>query len=86
MTTECTKCGSDKVIPLAGMLDQGQHSDGTLKAVVGYTNPDAWIFKGAIVARLRATICGECGYTELAVEDPQKAYEDYLRLQDREVK
>ena len=65
MDAQCTKCGSDKLISLLSIADQGQYSDGTLKAHVGFTNPEAWLFKGAVYARLRATICGECGYTEL---------------------
>lgn len=79
MGAGCTKCGSSKIIPMVPVLDQGQHSDGTLKAHVGFTNPEAWLFKGAVYARLKATICGECGYTELSVEDPAKVYEDYLK-------
>ena len=46
MNPKCSKCGSERVIPLVGMMDQGQYSDGTLKALVAYTNPEAWVFKG----------------------------------------
>ncbi len=79
MNLKCSKCGSAKVIPLVGMLDQGQGSDGTLKARVGYTNPEAWVFKGAVYARLKANICGECGYTELVAENPAALYDTYLK-------
>lgn len=41
MDAQCAKCGSKKVIPLVSIIDQGQYSDGTLKAYVGYTNPEA---------------------------------------------
>lgn len=78
MSAKCGKCGSAKTIPLVGVMDQGQHSDGRLKAHVGYTNPEAWLFKGPIYAKLRATICGECGYTELTAEDPAALYDAYL--------
>ena len=78
MDESCAKCGSDKIIPLVGVMDQGQYSDGRLKAHVGYTNPEAWLFKGAIYARLSATICGECGHTELTAENPAALYETYL--------
>ena len=54
-----------------------------LKAQVGYTNPEAWLFKGAVYARLRATICGECGYTELTATDPAALYEAYLKTQSQ---
>jgi hypothetical protein len=81
MNASCAKCGSEKIIPLVGIMDQGQYSDGKLKARVGYTNPEAWLFKGPVYARLRATICGECGHTELTAENPSALYEAYLRTQ-----
>lgn len=83
MNLKCSKCRSVKVIPLAGVIDQGQHSDGSLKARVGYTNPDAWVFKGPVYAKLKANICGECGYTELIAEDPAALYEAYLKSGSR---
>ena len=79
MNLKCAKCGSRKIIPLVGMVDQGQHSDGKLKALVGYTNPEAWVFKGAVYAKLKANICGECGYTELIAEDAAAVYSAYLK-------
>ncbi len=79
MNLKCSKCGSEKIIPLASMIDQGQASDGTLKALVGYTNPEAWVFKGAVYAKMKANICGECGYTELIAENAAALYGAYLR-------
>jgi len=79
MNSKCSKCGSSKIIPLASMIDQGQHSDGRLKAHVGYTKPEAWVFKGAVYAKLKANICGECGYTELVAEDSTALYKAYLK-------
>ncbi len=79
MNSKCSKCGSAKIIPLAGMVDQGQYSDGKLKAFIGYTNPEAWVFKGAVYAKLTANICGECGYTELFAEGAAELYSAYLK-------
>jgi predicted nucleic-acid-binding Zn-ribbon protein len=79
MNPKCIKCGSDKIIPLVSMIDQGQASDGTLKALVAYSNPEAWVFKGAVYATMNANICGECGYTELIAEDPAALYDAYLK-------
>ena len=79
MDAKCAKCGSRKIIPLVSVMDQGHYSDGKLKARVGYTNPEAWLFKGAVFAKFRATICGECGHTELSAENPAALYEAYLR-------
>ena len=84
MELQCAKCGSPKIIPLVGIKDQGEHSDGSLKTqAVGYTNPDAWIFKGAVSAKLHATICGECGHTELTAENPAKLYDAFLKAMAR---
>ena len=84
MDTQCDKCGSSKIIPLVGIKDQGENSDGSLKThAVGYTNPDAWIFKGAISPRLHATICGECGHTELTAENPATLYKAFLKSMSR---
>ncbi len=84
MDMQCAKCGSSKIIPLVGISDQGQHSDGWLKThAVGYTNPDAWIFKGAVSARIHATICGECGYTELTAENPAELYDAFVKAMSK---
>ncbi len=79
MNPKCSKCGSEKLIPLATMVDQGEYSDGRLKAFVAYTNPEAWVFKGAVYAQLRANVCGQCGYTELIAENPAALYDAYLK-------
>ena len=80
MNPKCSKCGSARIIPLVGVLDQGQNSDGKLKAIVGYTNPEAWVFKGPVYAKLKANICGQCGYTELIAEDAAALYDAYIKL------
>ena len=82
MDAACARCGSEKIMPLVGIMDQGQNSDGSLKARVD-TKPEAWLFKGAVFARLKATICGECGHTELTAENPAELYEAYLTSQRR---
>ena len=79
MNPKCSKCGSEKIIPLVTMVDQGESSDGRLKAVVAYTNPEAWVFKGAVYAKLNANICGQCGYTELIAENAAALYDAYLK-------
>jgi hypothetical protein len=35
------------------------------------------IFKGAVSSKLRAWICGACGFTELYVTNPQKLLEAF---------
>jgi hypothetical protein len=50
-----------------------------LMAHVGFTNPEARMFKGPEFAHFRATICGKCGHTELTAENPGALYDAYLR-------
>ena len=61
------------------VMDQGQPSDGLLKAHVGFLHPQAMIFRGSTFAELRANICGQCGYTELFADNPEVLYEAYAR-------
>jgi hypothetical protein len=69
------------VIPNALVGDQGDGSDGMLKAhVVG--DPSAWIFKDVLKSELRANICGDCGHIELFVLNPAALYEHYRNSQD----
>ena len=75
-----------KVIPDAEILDQGQASDGTLKAKYE-RNPTSFFFKGRASTRLLARICVQCGYTELFAEHPEvldEAYRDVLEQEDNE--
>lgn len=74
----CLKCGSDKIIPNARILskmDYGYYS-GDVHVEV-YKDPYAFLFKGAMQARLRAWICGDCGYVELYTERPGELYSVY---------
>ena len=73
----CAKCGSERVIPSVGIVDQGQYSDGGLKAeIIG--NPCALFFRNQMFGKIRADICGQCGHLELRVENPEDLYEHYL--------
>jgi len=86
MGEPCAKCGSRRLIPDADVLDQGQYSDGTLKAKYD-RHPSAWIYKGRAMTKLLARICVQCGYTELYAEHPEvldEAYRDVLDQEDKE--
>jgi predicted nucleic-acid-binding Zn-ribbon protein len=74
----CVNCGSEKVIPDVQVQDQGQSSDGMLRARVD-EYPHALLFKGTVFGYLKARICGECGYAEFYVDSPKELYETYLR-------
>ncbi len=75
---QCPKCGSIKIIPNTRIRDQGQSSDGKLKAFVD-ADPEALIFKDRLYSMLLADICGECGHVELRVEQPGSLYSHYLQ-------
>ena len=74
MVMTCAKCGSDRIVPNAKLFDQGKHSDGTIKAAFE-KNPQAWLFKGRVLCKVRAVICGDCGFTELYTENSRVIYE-----------
>lgn len=80
MAVQCAQCGSERVIPKAGVWDQGEHSGGTLQAYV-YANPDAMFFKETAYATLYARICADCGHASLFAEGAKELYEAYQQSQ-----
>jgi len=83
MNLKCKNCASEKIMANVPVLDQGQQSDGYLKALVGVEKPEAILFKKPIYATLRANICSVCGHTELFAEDAAKLYEAYLKWEQQ---
>lgn len=81
-SNSCSKCKSDRLIPRARVMDRGHYSGdaGDLNVVV-YAKPDALIFKSGLNSSLFARVCGDCGYTELFVENPGELYDVYLESQ-----
>ena len=81
-SNSCFKCGSDKVIPRARVMDRGHYSGdaGDLNLVV-YANPEALMFKSGLNSSAFARVCGDCGFTELFVENPAELYDVYLECQ-----
>lgn len=80
----CSKCKSSKVIPKARIVDRADYNIATDLTIHVYENPDAMIFKGTHAETLRAWICGECGYVETYVENPQELYTAYLNAKSRQ--
>ena len=77
----CSKCQSSKIIPDVRIVDQMGHS--IRLGINVYEHPEALIFKGAHSSALRSRVCGECGYVETYVENPQELYAVYLESQGR---
>jgi predicted acyl esterase len=48
-----------------------------------YEKPDALIFKGMHEGALYARVCGECGYAELFLDNPQYLYAVYKSTEDK---
>lgn len=76
MSEQCAKCGSYEIVPRAQVLDQGLHSDGTLKVQYQPT-PSAFVFKGTVKSPLSARVCGECGFVELFADNAKALYDAY---------
>ena len=69
----CPKCNSGELIPNVRILDKrdrGACSDDLQVEV--QEAPGALLFKGNHRGKLRAIICGACGFTELYATDPQE--------------
>ncbi len=81
MSNTCPRCQSTKLIPRVPIVDQGQFSDGRLKAHVADRSPHAFVLKDAVHARLFVTICGECGHAELSAMYPEMLYAAWLKEQ-----
>ena len=78
VSTNCSRCGSTRIIPDLTILDQGEGSDGKLKAVI-FGSPQALIFKDRQYGEIKADICGKCGHIELRVANPRELYEHYQK-------
>jgi ribosomal protein S27AE len=77
---KCPKCGSFKVIPSVPIADNTYGGSVPWSAYIT-ENPKAVLFKETHLFTIRAWICGECGYTELYADEPDKiasAYQRYL--------
>jgi len=73
----CLKCGSKRVIESARIIDRGDSGCQYDFSVVVYKKPSAILFKEGCYGAMRASICGNCGYTELYATNPEELYEAY---------
>lgn len=77
----CAKCGSAKIIPRARVTELAGEYSGEVGVRVT-ERPEALVFKGNKHVNIQARVCGECGYSELYVDDPGALYESYLKSRE----
>lgn len=83
---QCAKCSSTRVIPRVFVVDEspttseGVPRDNPLRVRIE-GDPSAWIRKDRLYGELTARICGDCGYTELYVQNPSELYAKYLKAE-----
>lgn len=83
MARICDKCGSDKIIPHAKVIDRiGSGAEGDLAVSVD-EKPDAFMFKQRIRSGVSAKVCGNCGFLELYADDPASLYSAYENQEPR---
>lgn len=69
------------------VLDRGDSNIGVGDlGVLVYEDPKALLFKGAQKGTLYAQICGECGFAEFYLENPQELYAVYPSKKSKEKK
>jgi hypothetical protein len=70
----CPKCNSLKIVRNARVIDRNGDYPDKCQSVRIERNPKALMFKGAEDFDLFACICGDCGYTELYVKNPEELW------------
>jgi len=75
----CPKCSATTIIP--GVKIYGHANLEQPLTVKLSERPKNWFSRGTRIHRLRAWICGTCGYSELYVNDPQELFAIYQARQ-----
>ena len=79
MHLECLRCGSQKLMHDMKLPDHYGDTGAFSKPaeVQVHGKPEAWIFKETSSGQISLTICGDCGYAELQVNNFRELYEKY---------
>jgi hypothetical protein len=75
-TTPCTKCGSEKIIPQAKVLDYAPHRGGKdleVEVSISHKKFNHEAFRAAAYAR----ICAGCGHIELYTDHTEGLWDAY---------
>jgi hypothetical protein len=80
---KCGHCGSDKMKEDVQLNSQSclpaNRIDGPAAFV--HSDPNALLLRGTVFGKLRARVCGGCGYTEIYTKNFEKLYEAYQQSQ-----
>lgn len=76
----CCKCNSANVMTNLHIAPNGDSSDVSVEIL---EEPDAMIFKGLSRFQIRASVCADCGLTELFTENPQALFQIYKKIISR---
>lgn len=73
----CLQCESTRIVENVRCVDRGHSNVAHDLKVEVYSDPAAWVFKGAQGGNLRANVCADCGYVmfTVSVEDARKLEE-----------
>ncbi len=71
----CPKCSSQRIVSGVSILDRDQSGENELTIRVE-KSPGATLFRDFKDYRLKACICGNCGHTELYLENAERFWEE----------
>ncbi len=75
--TKCPNCSQRKLIKLLRVIDK---DEGTYDlSILVQEAPAAVLFKEHVRHSLKASACGNCGYTELYVESPAALWQSFTK-------
>lgn len=77
--TQCSRCGSDEIVPRARVIDRGDDNWRHDLQVEVQRKPNALLFKRAERSNVYARLCAACGHVELFADTPQPLHTAYLQ-------
>lgn len=83
MKQNCEKCGSDKIVPQAKVIDRGDYNAAGNITLSVDENPEAFMFKQRVYSSVTAKVCGDCGFIEFYADEPESLYSAYLNQEPR---
>lgn len=81
----CLRCGSDECIPDVRLIEEGDSTRRPTKVGL-QRRPDAKLFKGEVFVETTATVCGRCGFVELAAVDPDRLWDAHVERESRDLR